>query len=110
DAAGGDPAKDPVDDPDHADDDQERRVERVAEDQPQHADEHGEQEQEPERPPAVRADLLLERHFASSKATTGASRPSSVPKNSRSRKPNGFAISAVGKVCIVLWYAYTVWL
>jgi hypothetical protein len=101
DAAGGEPAEDPVDDPDHADDDQQRRLEDVAEHECQHADQDGEQEQQPERAPPVGADLLLKRHCCANE-TTGASR-SSVPKNSRSRKPKGFAISTGGKLCMTVW-------
>src|SRR5262249_60771079 len=97
DLPGGDPAEDPVDDPDDADDHKQRRLERVAEDQPDDADEHREEEEQPERPPAVGADLLLEGH-AGAKLTCTGSR-SSVPKNSRSRKPNGRATSTAGNVC-----------
>ena len=83
------------------DEDQQRRIEDEVDDAADEPDERGEEDEQPERPPAVRADLLLEGH-AGAKLTFTGSR-SSVSKNSRSSNPSGRAMSTAGKLCLTVW-------
>ena len=101
------PYTDCEDEREHADGDVEH--------EPDEPREHEQQEHEPEdddrAPQPVRADLLLERHAAGAGPGNDTSGPTVSPwaeKNSRSRKPSGFARSSHGKLCTAVLKCITV--
>ena len=108
-----DQREDPVDHRTEQRDHPEREVERET-------DETGEEEQQEDEPEdddealqAVRPDLLLERHVPASRAsasneTSGTEVSPCAEKNSRARKPRGFAMRSHGNVCTPVLKAFTV--
>ena len=97
--ARGEPRDERVAEADDGDDGEDRGVEDECQQQPDARDEQREEQEQPERAPAVRANLLLERHLLPSATATGCSASSPASKNSRGSKRNVRAMMIVGNVC-----------
>ena len=97
--AGREPRDERVADAADGDDGEDRRIEDEREQDAEPRDEEGEEEEQPDRAPAVRANLLLQRHRLPNATSTGASASSPASKNSRGEKRKSRATIRVGNVC-----------
>ena len=92
------------DERDHA----EREVEEQPDEAADHSEEHGEAEDDDQAAEPVGADLLLEGHAPVASDTSGTAVSPSAEKNSRSRKPKGFAMRSHGMLCTAVLKRITV--
>ncbi len=93
---------------DHERHDPEREVEEQADEAADHDEEHDEAEDDHEAAEPVRADLLLECHAPAANETWGTAVSPSAEKNSRARKPKGFASRSHGMLCTAVLKCITV--
>src|SRR3989304_1720598 len=79
--AGSEPREDRVTDAEDGDDGEDRGIEDERQQEAESDLEEGEEEQQPDRAPAIRANLLLERHPLPSATSTGWPASSPASKN-----------------------------